>query len=83
MTLLYPQWETASHAPTAEVKALAGLQIRVDGHLLPWRRDPFDVFAFHVEPPFEQQFQNVNILQDGPLAEVSRVFINATAKEST
>jgi len=34
-------------------------------------------------PPFEQRFQDVKILQDGPLAEVSLVFVNSTSKEST
>lgn len=51
VTLLYPQWETASHAPTGSVAALAGLQIKADGRTAPWRRDPLDVFAFRVDPP--------------------------------
>jgi predicted metalloprotease with PDZ domain len=51
VTLLYPQWETASHAPTGSVAALAGLEIKADGRPVAWRRDPIDVFAFHVDPP--------------------------------
>jgi len=34
-------------------------------------------------PPFEQRFQDIKIQQDGPLAEVSLVFVNSTATEST
>jgi len=73
MTLLYPQWETASHAPTAEANALAGLQIRADGgDPLAWRRDPFDVFAFQVQPPADARrltldFQYVSSTSPGRL----------------
>jgi predicted metalloprotease with PDZ domain len=51
LTLLYPQWETGSHAATASAAALAGLRIQAGGHVLAWRRDPVDVFAFHVDVP--------------------------------
>ena len=54
--LLYPEWETASHAPTVPVANLAGLLVRGiavqgNGHRLDWQRDPVDVHAFHVEIP--------------------------------
>jgi predicted metalloprotease with PDZ domain len=59
LVLLYPEWETASHAPTVPVANLAGLTIlgksrgnsRGHGRRLDWRRDPVDVHAFHVEVP--------------------------------
>jgi predicted metalloprotease with PDZ domain len=51
VTLLYPEWETGSHAPTASVADLAGLVIGADGHRLTWHRDPIDVHAFHLEVP--------------------------------
>jgi len=51
MVLLYPQWEIGSHAATASAAALAGLKIRVGEQVLAWKRDPVDVFAFHVELP--------------------------------
>ncbi|HEX4497298.1 MAG TPA: hypothetical protein VIE43_16615 [Thermoanaerobaculia bacterium] len=54
--LLYPEWETASHAPTVPVANLAGLVVRGkalrgNGRRLDWHRDPVDVHAFHVEVP--------------------------------
>lgn len=49
--LLYPEWETASHAPTATVAELAGLVVLVDGKTADWRRDPVDMHAFHVDVP--------------------------------
>lgn len=51
VVLLYPEWETASHAPTALAKALAGLVVKVDGRRVEWRRDPVDTHAFHVAVP--------------------------------
>jgi predicted metalloprotease with PDZ domain len=51
MTLLYPQWETGSHAPTASATALAGLVIRARGQALTWQRDTVNPFAFHVDVP--------------------------------
>src|ERR1700759_2527439 len=51
MVLLYPEWETASHAPTVSVARLAGLTVRGNGGRLEWHRDPVAVHAFHVEVP--------------------------------
>jgi predicted metalloprotease with PDZ domain len=49
--LLYPQWETASHAPTASIAELAGLMVYVDGVRVDWTRDPVDMYAFHLDVP--------------------------------
>lgn len=49
--LLYPKWDTASHAPTATVTELAGLVIRVDGVRVEWLRDTVAMHAFHVNVP--------------------------------
>ena len=49
--LLYPHWETASHAPTASIADLAGLMVYVDGVHVDWTRDPVDMYAFHIDVP--------------------------------
>jgi Predicted protease with the C-terminal PDZ domain len=49
--LLYPKWETGSHAPTATVAELAGLTVQVDGKPTGWTRDPVHMHAFHIEVP--------------------------------
>jgi predicted metalloprotease with PDZ domain len=49
--LLYPHWETASHAPTASISDLAGLMVYVDGVRVEWTRDPVDMYAFHIGVP--------------------------------
>ncbi len=51
ITLLYPKWIPGHHSPTGTIDKLAGLVITADGHRLPWRRDPVEVTAFHVDPP--------------------------------
>lgn len=51
ITLLYPQWLPGNHAPRGPINLFAGLEIRADGERLAWRRDPVNVYAFHVEAP--------------------------------
>jgi predicted metalloprotease with PDZ domain len=51
ITLLYPAWIPGNHAPRGQIEKLAGLTIRANGKVVPWRRDPVDVFAFHVDAP--------------------------------
>jgi predicted metalloprotease with PDZ domain len=51
MTLLMPAWLPGKHAARGEIEKLAGLKITAGGKTVPWRRDPVDVFAFHVDVP--------------------------------
>jgi predicted metalloprotease with PDZ domain len=51
LVLLYPQWLPGNHSPNGQISKLAGLKLTAGGRPLPWRRDPVDVFAFHVDVP--------------------------------
>ena len=51
MALLFPKWLPGAHSPRGEIEKLAGLVIRGNGRILPWTRDPVDVFAFHIDVP--------------------------------
>ena len=51
MTLLYPKWLPGNHSPTGPIDKLAGLIITANGQRVEWRRDPVDVYAFHVDVP--------------------------------
>jgi len=51
MTLLFPQWLPGTHAPRGQIEKLAGLRITANGAAVPWRRDPLDVYAFHLNVP--------------------------------
>jgi predicted metalloprotease with PDZ domain len=50
-TLLFPQWSPEGHSPRNPIWSLDGLVVRADGQPLAWRRDPVDVYAFHLSPP--------------------------------
>lgn len=51
MTLLYPEWHPGKHAPRGPINLLSGIEIRAGGEVLEWRRDPVNVYAFHVDVP--------------------------------
>lgn len=51
LTLLYPKWLPGHHSDNGQISALAGLSFDVGGREIPWRRDPVDVFAFHIDVP--------------------------------
>ena len=51
MVLLYPNWLPGNHAPRGQIEKLAGLTLRAGGKTLTWRRDPYDVYAFHIDVP--------------------------------
>ena len=51
LTLLYPQWLPGNHSPTGPIDKFAGLKVTANGQVLPWVRDPLNVYAFHVEVP--------------------------------
>jgi predicted metalloprotease with PDZ domain len=51
VTLLYPQWIPGDHSPTGPIAMLAGLKISADGKPLMWKRDKYNVYAFHLDVP--------------------------------
>ncbi len=51
VTLLYPEWLPGKHAPRGQINLFAGLEIRANGQIIPWRRDPVNVYAFHLDVP--------------------------------
>lgn len=51
MTLLYPKWMPGYHSPQNPIELFAGLRIEAGGKPLDWRRDPVEVYAFHVVVP--------------------------------
>ncbi len=51
LVLLAPEWLPGHHAPRGEIEKLAGLTFTADGRTVPWRRDPVNVYAFHVAVP--------------------------------
>lgn len=51
LTLTYPQWIPGEHSPFGPIQQLTGLAFTAGGRGLSWRRDPVDLFAFHLTVP--------------------------------
>lgn len=51
LTLLYPKWLPGNHSPTGPIDKLAGLMITAAGKPVAWKRDPVDIYAFHLDVP--------------------------------
>jgi predicted metalloprotease with PDZ domain len=51
LTLYYPKWIPGEHGPTGPIINLAGLKFEAAGKTLAWRRDPVDMYAFHLDVP--------------------------------
>ena len=51
LTLDYPEWIPGEHAPNGPIENVAGLVIHAGDSRLPWRRDPLDLHALHVDVP--------------------------------
>ncbi|MEJ7927023.1 peptidase M61 [Sphingobium sp. AN641] len=51
LTLLMPEWLPGNHAPRGQIEKLSGLTFTADGKPVSWRRDPLNVYAFHIDVP--------------------------------
>ncbi|MBE1162236.1 M61 family metallopeptidase [Dyella acidiphila] len=51
LTLLYPQWIPGDHSPTGPINMLAGIALSANGKPLMWKRDKYNVYAFHLDVP--------------------------------
>ncbi|HJR15107.1 MAG TPA: peptidase M61 [Rhodanobacteraceae bacterium] len=49
--LLYPAWIPGDHEPSGPIDKVAGLIIKANGKTIPWQRDKYNVYAFHVDVP--------------------------------
>ena len=51
LVLLYPQWLPGNHSPSNPIVQLGGLTFKGNGKAIEWRRDPVEMYAFHLEIP--------------------------------
>ena len=51
MTLFYPKWMPGYHSPQNPIELFAGLEIKAGDLVLDWKRDPVEVYAFHIDVP--------------------------------
>ena len=61
LTLVYPKWLPGEHSPDGAIDDLVGLTFAAGGKTIPWRRDPVDLFAFHVDVPQGVQTLDVSL----------------------
>jgi predicted metalloprotease with PDZ domain len=50
-TLVYPKWIPGNHRPSGPIANVTGVKMEAAGQILPWERDPIDMYAFHVNVP--------------------------------
>jgi predicted metalloprotease with PDZ domain len=51
MTLVYPKWIPGNHRPSGPIANLTGLHFRAGDQEVPWRRDPVEMYSFHLTVP--------------------------------
>ena len=51
LTLMLPQWLPGNHGPRGTLAELVDVQFFAGTQKLSWKRDPIEVFAFHVDVP--------------------------------
>ncbi|MGH3184032.1 MAG: hypothetical protein ACRDOE_19315, partial [Streptosporangiaceae bacterium] len=51
LTLYYPKWIPGEHEPDGPIGNVTGLVFTGNGKVIPWTRDPLDVFRFHLAVP--------------------------------
>ncbi len=67
ITLLYPQWLPGNHAPTGPITQLVDLQFEAGGKQLVWKRDPVELWAFHVDLPEGASQLTARFIHTAPL----------------
>lgn len=51
LTLVFPKWLPGEHGPTGPLESMIGLEIRAGARVIPWSRDPYDMYALRVTVP--------------------------------
>ena len=74
LTLLYPQWIPGDHSPTGPIAMLAGLKLSANGKPLAWKRDEYNVYAFHVDVPRGRLQRSTSTSSTCPAAPTSEGF---------
>ncbi|HEX7339974.1 MAG TPA: M61 family peptidase [Rhodanobacteraceae bacterium] len=50
-TMYYPKWIPGEHMPSGPISNVAGLVVMANGKKIAWRRDPLDMYTFHMDIP--------------------------------
>ena len=67
LTLFLPRWIPGNHGPTGTMAELVDIRFFAGTMVLAWRRDPVEVFAFHVDVPAGTAAITARFLHTSPL----------------
>ena len=67
LTLLLPQWIPGAHSPRGTMAEVVDVHFKANGQELTWKRDPVEVFAFHVDLPEGATAVVASFLHTAPL----------------
>ncbi|WP_374528596.1 M61 family metallopeptidase, partial [Novosphingobium sp.] len=67
LTLLYPKWLPGNHSPRGPLAELVDLKFEADGKPIAWRRDPVELYAFHLELPAGTRAVTARFIHTAPL----------------
>ena len=51
MSLVFPKWIPGNHRPSGPIGGLTGIHMESAGQAVAWRRDPVDMYEFHLVVP--------------------------------
>lgn len=69
LVLLHPKWLPGNHGPKGTIAELVDIRFFAGGKALAWKRDPVDVFAFHVDVPAGASEVVAKFIHTSPLRE--------------
>ncbi len=66
MRLAYAKWMPGEHGPTGPIADLVNLRVAANGERVEWKRDPRDMFIFHVNVPKNASALDVDLSYISP-----------------
>lgn len=67
LTVLMPQWLPGNHSPRGPLAELVDLQFFAGDQKLSWKRDPVEIYAFHVDVPQDAREVVAKFIHTSPL----------------
>jgi predicted metalloprotease with PDZ domain len=67
VTLLYPEWLPGTHSPSNRIGDMAGLVVIAKGERVAWKRDPVNMYAFHIDVPRGANALDINFQYLAPV----------------